>query len=461
MPRIIETDDIATIKTLIEILNGFIPEANADFIKDEKAYSESLNKKKLNKNSSDNNNSHEDVYDDDIIEKESVEKVSDKGKDKAKIKEKEKTKEKSKSKTKKVESDEDDEIPQSSKKSQSKASTKSSKSKHADDPDDPLESEEDKPKKGKSKKLKSKKDDSENEDDSKKSKKTTKKSKKGNKGEDSKGDDSKEDKDVENMEENRGEIKILTADPNQVMITFIRLKAFAFKKFIVHPDKYSVGLNLDELFKYIKNVDKEGTMNIHIDSDDTQHIIFDVKSENETSQESICELRVLNLSSKKDRRIEADVAMAVRINCQAFHKACKDLMQFSQYVEITCDPSQLAITCKGDLSNHKRIFKVDGTQNGINIKLIKREEDDESKPAVIRLVFDLKYINSMYKCSSLCDDMEIYLNTDSVMFLKYSIKIIGEMLVGISPTKKKKEQNGNYDENDEEFYLDDEEIQLK
>jgi hypothetical protein len=445
----------------IEILNGFIPEANADFIKDEKAYSESLNKKKLNKNSSDNNNSHEDVYDDDIIEKESVEKVSDKGKDKAKIKEKEKTKEKSKSKTKKVESDEDDEIPQSSKKSQSKASTKSSKSKHADDPDDPLESEEDKPKKGKSKKLKSKKDDSENEDDSKKSKKTTKKSKKGNKGEDSKGDDSKEDKDVENMEENRGEIKILTADPNQVMITFIRLKAFAFKKFIVHPDKYSVGLNLDELFKYIKNVDKEGTMNIHIDSDDTQHIIFDVKSENETSQESICELRVLNLSSKKDRRIEADVAMAVRINCQAFHKACKDLMQFSQYVEITCDPSQLAITCKGDLSNHKRIFKVDGTQNGINIKLIKREEDDESKPAVIRLVFDLKYINSMYKCSSLCDDMEIYLNTDSVMFLKYSIKIIGEMLVGISPTKKKKEQNGNYDENDEEFYLDDEEIQLK
>lgn len=270
-----------------------------------------------------------------------------------------------------------------------------------------------------------------------------------------------EDSESENEDENRGEIKILTSDPNQVMITFIVLKGSAFKKFIVHPEKYSVGLNLDELFKYIKNVDKEGTMSIHIDSDDTQHIIFEVKSENATSQESICELRVLNLSSKKDRRIEANVAMAVRINCQAFHKACKDLMQFSQFVEITCDPSQLAITCKGDLSNHKRIFKVDGTQNGIIIKTVKREDDEEDVPNIIRLVFDLKYINSMYKCSSLCEDMEIYLNTDSVMFLKYGIKIIGEMLVGISPSRKKKEQTDNYDENDDAFYQDDEEIQLK
>jgi proliferating cell nuclear antigen PCNA len=275
----------------------------------------------------------------------------------------------------------------------------------------------------------------------------------------------KEKEDDENVEieevENKGELKILTADPNQVMITFISLKGSSFKKFKVLPDKYSIGLNLDELSKYLKNVDKEGTMSIHVDSDDTQHVIFKVQNENNPSV-SICELRVLNLSSRKDRKIEASVAMAIRINCAKFHKVCKDLYQFSPYVEITCDPTKLVITCKGDLSNHSRIFKADGSSNGISIKTIKQNNEEEEKdtPNIIRLIFDLKYINTMYKCSSLCDDMEIYLNTDSVMFLKYGIKLMGEMLVGIAPSGKKKDVAENYDE-DDDMYYDDEEILLK
>lgn len=445
----IETDDIGDIKTIIEILNGFIPEANADFIKDAKAYSESLNKKKTTKNSSDGTQT-DDGTEEDIVDTKS--KKSDKDKPKALKGKAPAVPEKAakpvkKTKGKKDDTEEEEEKPKTKKaasKAKGKEVVKGKKGKKEDTEEEveDLDEEEESQSKGKKKGAKGKE------------------VAKGKKGKKAKKEDS-EDEEDENKEENRGEIKILTADPNQVMITFIVLKGSAFKKFVVHPDKYSVGLNLDELFKYIKNVDKEGTMSIHIDSDDTQHIIFDVKSENATSQESICELRVLNLSSKKDRRIEANVAMAVRINCQAFHKACKDLMQFSQFVEITCDPSQLAITCKGDLSNHKRIFKVDGTQNGIIIKTVKREDEDEDAPNIIRLVFDLKYINSMYKCSSLCEDMEIYLNTDSVMFLKYGIKIIGEMLVGISPSRKKKEQTDNYDENDDAFYQDDEEIQLK
>ena len=408
----IVSKDIGDIKTIIEILNGFIPEANADFIRDSKAYSESINKKKNIKNSDEGFKNDEYSQENKLntIKKNNITSIKN----------------------------DNDEINDDNNSIKLKKNKKKEK-KIAD-----IESIE-KTKKSVKKEKKIKKDDDCSVDsdiwDDESSEQTICEEKE------------------EKKEENRGEIKILTADPNQVMITFIVLKGSAFEKFVVHPEKYSVGLNLDELFKYIKNVDKEGTMTIQIDSDDTQHIIFDVKSENATSQESICELRVLNLSSKKDRRIEANVSMAVRINCQAFHKACKDLMQFSQFVEITCDPSQLAITCKGDLSNHKRIFKADGSQNGIIIKTVKREDNDT--PNIIRLVFDLKYINSMYKCASLCEDMEIYLNTDSVMFLKYGIKIIGEMLVGISPSRKKKEQTDNYDENDDEYYQDDDEIQLK
>jgi hypothetical protein len=376
----IETDDIQDIKTIVEILNGFIPEANADFIKCSK---EQMAKKKVGKKSEKKKSQSDSVS--------SPAKAT--GTKKSKETKKKAVPEPTKKKKKKKAEESDEEIKQP----------------------DPAEADE----------LVA---------------------------------EPVSDIEPEAPVENFGEIKILTADPNQVMITFIVLKASAFKKFNIVPDKYNVGLNLDELYKYIKNVDKDGTLSISIDSDDTQHIVFNVKSDNSTSHESICELRVVNLTNKKDRRIEANVSMAIRINCQAFHKACKDLLQFSQYVEITCDPTQFIITCKGDLSNHSRIFKANGLQNGIIIKTISHEPDT---PQIIRLVFDLKYINNMYKCSSLCDDMEIYLNSDSVMFLKYGIKLMGEMLVGIAPCSSKKESAGNYDENDDAFYQDDDEIQLK
>jgi hypothetical protein len=236
------------------------------------------------------------------------------------------------------------------------------------------------------------------------------------------------------------------------MITYIKLNGSAFTKFEILPDKYSVGLNLEELYKYLKGVNKDAIMSIHVDSDDTQHIVFNVSSEN-GSNESICELRVLNLTNKRDRKIESDVQMAVRINCAKFHKTCKDLLQFSQYVELTCDPTKLVITCKGDLSNHSRTFRADGQHDSIAIRATQKI-GDEKTPNIIKLIFDLKYINTMYKCIGLCEDMEIFLNSDSVMFLKYGIKLNGEMLVGIAPTGQNKDNSDNYDEEDELFYHD-------
>ena len=135
------------------------------------------------------------------------------------------------------------------------------------------------------------------------------------------------------------------------------------------------------------------------------------------------------------------------------------ILQFGQFIEMTCDPTQLIITCQGDMSDHKRIFKADGSEGGIRIKVVENGKDDP--PSIIRLIFDLKYINTMNKCSLLCDDMEIYLNTDKVMFLKYGIKLLGEMYVGISPANQKQDQMEDYNEDDDDYYEDDDEIMYK
>ena len=288
--------------------------------------------------------------------------------------------------------------------------------------------------------------------------KKNKDNKKTNNNDNSEQDDNNSEVYTEEEKENKGLFKILTSDATQAMITHIRLNGSSFKKFDIRPDKYSVGLNIDELCKYLKTVHKESVMHIHVDSDDVQYISFNAVQEN-GAYECKCDLRVLNLTNKKDRKIEVDASMLIRINCNAFHSACKSLGQFAQYIEITCDPTQLVITCKGGMSNQSRTFK--SNNNGIiNIRTLDKDDEKDDIPNIIRLQFDVKYINTMNKCTDLCEDMEIYLNNDSVMWLKYGIDEKGVMIVGIAPSGQNNHNSDNYDEEDELYYQDDEEITL-
>lgn len=364
----VEIDDIQDFRTLIEILNGFVSEANADFIKDIDVYT--------------NNGKVDDNKNSDSDKKVSNNKKSTSTCDK-KMNNK---KELSKTNKKKVPA--------------TRQTIKNTDEYENDDAEDDM--------------ISGDMNDEEKltyEEDTTESKKRKQK-------------------------DNPGQLKILTTDSNQVLISFIALSAVDFKKFEVLPDEYRVGLNIDELFKYIKNVDKDGIMKISIDSEDSQMIVFNVES-HKTSKISKCELKVLNLKDRKKKQIEADFTMAVRLSSTEFHKACKDLAQFSTHAEIVCDPDQLDIICKGDMSNHSRLFNNDGSEYGAVIKCMRPKGGDDVKPNIVRLIFELKYINMMYKCLNLCSDMEIYLKAGNVMFLKYGIGLKSTMLVGIAPSPTK------------------------
>merc|ERR1711916_142103 len=91
--------------------------------------------------------------------------------------------------------------------------------------------------------------------------------------------------------------------------------------------------------------------------------------------------------------------------------------------------------------------------------------DDESsdfsddEPEVIRLLFDLRYINYIYKCQNLADYVYIHLTPRGIMFLSYEIKMLGNLLVGIAP--KNRDNDQDYDEENDRYYEDDKPIKIK
>ena len=253
---------------------------------------------------------------------------------------------------------------------------------------------------------------------------------------------------VKKKKKETGTIKISAIDDNQVMLTYIVLDSTAFNCFELSETKHNVGLNVEELCKFLRTVDKDGTLNISIDSEDEQYMTWCINSQDNIIRSSTCKLRLLQMSEQKNKTINANYSIAVQINCHSFHKTCKDLLPFSQFIEITCDQSQFLIECRGELSSHIRAFNPD-EEKGIRIKV---NENNPDAHRMIKLSFDLKYINILFKCASLCEDMIIYLSPSSVMLLKYTIGSLGTMIVGISPVGKS--NSDEYDASNDQYYDD-------
>lgn len=349
----------------------------------------------------------------------------------------------------------------------------------------------------------------------------SKKSKRDEESEESDEYDDEEDEDFDDIEvanENPGQIKILTPNDDQVMLVFLTLDASHFEKFEVlgknddDSTSYTIGLDVEELNKFMKGVPKEGTLSIYQDTDALEYICFDVSDVNRGTA-NICDLRRINIERPPDKNIEVNVSMVVRMPCGLFHKACKDLQQFDPFVEFICDRDTFKIVCMGEQSNQERRFTDNsrkkngegGTDQNYDIKItlskdIEKEnnrraeegsdsEDDEEalseeevseeeseeadvdsersdisdlsedEPEVIRLLFDLRYINYMYKCSNLADYVYIHLTPRGIMFLSYEINMLGNLLVGIAP--KNRETDQDYNEENDQYYEDDKPIKIK
>jgi len=348
--------------------------------------------------------------------------------------------------------------------------------------------------------------------------------------EESNDEDSQIDDIVGPAEDNPGQIKILTPNDDQVMLVFLTLDAKHFEKFEVigkndDPSaSYTIGLDIEELNKFMKGVPKEGTLSIYQDTSMMEFICFDVSDENRGTA-NICDLRRINIEKPPDKNIEVNVSMVVRMPCALFHKACKDLQQFDPFVEFICDRDTFKIVCMGEQSNQERRFtdnsrkkyEDNGTDQNYDIKItlskdIEKEnrkahkggsdtdnvdeklednneksdsedsedsedsdsensdsensdsensdsENSDDEPEVIRLLFDLRYINYMYKCQNLADYVYIHLTPRGIMFLSYEINMLGNLLVGIAP--KNRDTDQDYNEDNDKYYEDDKAIKIK
>jgi proliferating cell nuclear antigen len=224
-------------------------------------------------------------------------------------------------------------------------------------------------------------------------------------------------------------IRIVNMDKSHTILVHLYLAASNFEFYECKKDKIIIGVNMFHLFKLINSIDNDDTLTIYIENNDYYDGIVSylaLKFENGDIKQ--CKTQKLKLIEPEQDELEVpDVKFSSIINLPSadFQKIIRDLSCISEKLEIKSVGSELIFKCQGQFASAE-IHRAEADES---MKFILKQDSTK----VIQGEFSLKNLGYFIKCTNLCPQIEVYLENDLPLVVKYNVASLGEIKLCLVP----------------------------
>ena len=218
-------------------------------------------------------------------------------------------------------------------------------------------------------------------------------------------------------------IRIINMDKSHTILAHLYLAAQNFEFYECKKEKIIIGVNMFHLFKLINSIDNDDTLSIYIENADyVDGIVSHLELKFENGEIKQCKTQKLRLIEPDPEELEyPDVKFSSIINLPSadFQKIIRDLSCISDKLEIKSVGNELIFKCSGQFASAEiHRAESDGSM-GFVLK------QDATK--VIQGEFSLKNLGYFIKCTNLCSQIEVYLENDLPLVVKYNVASLGEI----------------------------------
>jgi len=216
-------------------------------------------------------------------------------------------------------------------------------------------------------------------------------------------------------------IRIINMDKSHTILAHLYLASQNFEFYECKKDKIIIGVNMFHLFKLINSIDNDDTLTMYIENGDyVDGIVSHLTLKFENGDIKQCKTQKLRLIEPEPEELEyPDVKFSSIINLPSsdFQKIIRDLSCISDKLEIKSVGSELIFKCQGQFAS-AQIYRAESDGS---LEFILKQ--DSSK--VIQGEFSLKNLGYFIKCTNLCSQIEIYLENDLPLVVKYDVASLG------------------------------------
>ena len=218
-------------------------------------------------------------------------------------------------------------------------------------------------------------------------------------------------------------IQIINMDKSHTILAHLNLAAPNFEYYDCKKDKIIIGVNMFHLFKLINSIENDDTLTIYIENADyVDGIVSHLALKFENGEIKQCKTQKLRLiEPEPEELIYPDVKFSSIINLPSadFQKIIRDLSCISDKLEIKSVGNELIFKCSGQFAS----AEIHRTESDGSMEIISKQ--DSSK--VIQGEFSLKNLGYFIKCTNLCSQIEVYLENDLPLVVKYNVASLGEI----------------------------------
>lgn len=301
------------------------------------------------------------------------------------------------SKYKRSNSSDDEDV--DTKKSQHKKSTKKRKNKKSDSEEEVIES------KSKSRRKRT-------NDESKSKTRRNKRS--------SSEEDEVKVKKTTSPKKNPGGIRIVRLTEDKNILVKLTLAADKFDYFICEEPKITIGVDMQNLFAYLKMVNDDDPLILYMNRDN-RNILY-IRSLSEKSEEKDIEINLMDISNPERPIRKTKFNNVVTMASDKFHSICKSLSTNSTFVEIVSSGGEISFRGQNE-----------GGKATMTYKDPNYKPKDNVEQELVQGVYVLRNLLYFSKCNKLCTTIVIYLKNDFPLVLMISIATLGKMYVFLTP----------------------------
>ena len=228
-------------------------------------------------------------------------------------------------------------------------------------------------------------------------------------------------------------IKIINMDKSHTILAHLALHAENFERYECKKDKIIIGVNMFHLFKLISTIDNDDTLTIYIEEADYADGIVQylgLKFENgDIKQQKIQKLRLIEPDNEELEVPDVKFSSILNLPSADFQKIVRDLACISDKIEIksvaTSNGAELIFKCSGGFADAEiRRAESDGSMEYV-VK--------QNNGKIIQGEFSLKNLGYFIKCANLCNQIEIYLENNLPLIVKYNVASLGDIKLCLAP----------------------------
>jgi len=219
-----------------------------------------------------------------------------------------------------------------------------------------------------------------------------------------------------NLEFDQTGMKIVALDNTHVVLVYLKLDADKFEKYYCEKKIY-VGINMLKLHYLIKTISNNDVLTLFVDRQNSNY--FGIQIENEQKNlKTLYKLSMLDIDVLNIQIPPADFQTVINMPSVDLQKIIRDMHNLTDFIEIRNVGNQITFSCKGDFCTQETVL---GTDKNPNVSIT----NSENKQEIIQGIYSIKYLISFTKCTSLSNNVELYIKNTYPLILCYQVANLG------------------------------------